>query len=332
MFCCIVGLSSAVMAKDFIYVPGYNCLYIIDCDTDTIVKTIEYNDYIVGAEFSPDGKRYYLNGWGKIYVIDTEKNELIDTYEFWSDLNRVTVLADIGVSRDNRYLYMNWAVCRKKLNIPRLEVLPPQFVVFDTQTKKIVRNFEGPVCATGIMVLKNDPDNVIIFAQDIFKFNIKTGKSKKVLGVLNPEPGKPGLNSLVIWDNMSPGDHGLFVNAAYTAEDIYYVIIDTNTGKISMLKGEEVVFAYSGIISPDKKYLYVVMDEVYKIDLKTGKTLAMDIVDRGTCYALAITADGKKLYVGPAGADVSVYDTKTMKCTGIIYLKSDGLVAHRLTK
>jgi DNA-binding beta-propeller fold protein YncE len=103
-------------------------------------------------------------------------------------------------------------------------------------------------------------------------------------------------------------------------------------GKLSMLKGEEVIMAYSATISADSKYLYAVMDEAYKIDFKTGKTLAMDPVERGTCYNLAVTSDGKKLYVGPAGPDVSVYDTATMKRIGIIPLKSDGVTMSLIAK
>ena len=74
------------------------------------------------------------------------------------------------------------------------------------------------------------------------------------------------------------------------------------------------------------------MDEVYKIDLKTGKTLAMDHLERGTCYNVTLTSDGKKLYVGPVGQDVSVYDTATMKRHGIIPIKSDGMIERLINK
>jgi len=64
--CCLVGLSFPAMAKDYLYVPANNYLFIIDCDTDTVVKTLTFNDYIVGAIPSPDGKRYYMNSWHSI--------------------------------------------------------------------------------------------------------------------------------------------------------------------------------------------------------------------------------------------------------------------------
>jgi hypothetical protein len=58
----------------------------------------------------------------------------------------------------------------------------------------------------------------------------------------------------------------------------------------------------------------------------------MDPLERGTCYNATLTSDGKKLYVGPGGPDLSVYDTATMKRMGIIPLKGDGLIASLITK
>ena len=79
MLCCLVGLSSPVMAKDYLYVPSNNNLHIVDCDTDTVVKTIPFNDYIVGAIPSPDGKRFYMNSWHSVYEVDTQSNQIVDS-------------------------------------------------------------------------------------------------------------------------------------------------------------------------------------------------------------------------------------------------------------
>ena len=331
MLCCVVALSFPAMAKDFIYIPCVNALQIIDCDTDTVVKTVPYNDYIVNSAFSPDGKRYYLNAFQSIYVIDTDSNKLIDTFNFSSDLSRVTVLG-FAVSNDNRQLYLSCAIVKKKQNIPKLNVLPPQLVIYDIKKKKIVKNYQIPSSFTGVVTLRNDPDHLILAGLDIHKLNLKTGKLEKLMGILNPEKGEEGKNSLVIWQNNSPGDHGLFVNPYYTATGMGYYIVDKNTGKISTLKGKDVWFEYSNTVSPDKKYIYGVMDELVKIDMKTGETVKAVPVGRGTCYALSMTADGKKLYVGPAGPDMSVYDTENLELIGTIPLIGDGVIAHRLSK
>jgi DNA-binding beta-propeller fold protein YncE len=203
--------------------------------------------------------------------------------------------------------------------------------VYDVRKKQMVKNFEIPPNCASVVSPPDDPDSVILLAQDVFKLNLKNGKITKILGVLNPEAGKPGLNALAIWNNWSPGKNGFITVPAYSADALFYMLIDRK-GEISMNKAEEIIFAYSSTVSPDSKYIYAVMDEVYKIDLKTGKTLGMDPLERGTCYDVNLTSDGKKLYVGPAGPDLSVYDTATMKRLGIIPLKSDGTLASLITK
>ncbi len=328
---CVLGLSFAVMAKDYMYVPSNNNLHIVDCDTDTVVKTIPFNDYIVGAIPSPDGKRLYMNSFHTVYEVDTQTNQIAEIHEFWSDLNRVTIMPGIAVSADNKFLYLSVSITKKKLNIPRLNVLPPQLVVYDVRKKQMVKNFEIPPNCSAVVSPPDDRDSVILLAQDVFKLNLKNGKTTKILGVLHPEDGKPGLNVLAVWNNWSPGKNGVVSVPSYSAENLFYMLIDKK-GNLEMLKAEDIVFAYSSTVSPDLKYLYAVMDEVYTIDLKTGKTLAMDHLERGTCYNATLTSDGKKLYVGPGGPDLSVYDTATMKRLGIIPLKGDGLIACLITK
>ena len=73
------------------------------------------------------------------------------------------------------------------------------------------------------------------------------------------------------------------------------------------------------------------MDDLIKMDAATGETIKTVPTKQGTCYSINITSDGKKLYVGPAGADVSVYNADTLELLGVIPLHSDGVVAHRIS-
>jgi hypothetical protein len=327
----VTGLCLPAAAKDFLYVPCSKNLHIIDCETDTVVKTVSYNDYIVGCIASPDGKRFYMNSWHAVYAVDTQTHQIVDRFDFWSDLNRVVIMPGIAVSADGKLLYMSASITKKKLNVPRLNVLPPQLVVYDMSRKEVVKNFDIPPTCTALVAPPDDPEHIILLAQDVFKLDLKSGKLEKILGILHPEEGKPGLNALAIWNNWSPGKTQLFSMPAYSAEALFYMLIDSR-GQVNMLKGDEVVFAYSSMVSPQQEYIYAVMDEVYKLDFKTGKTLAMDPLERGTSYALAVTSDGKKLYVGPGGPDLSVYDTATMKRIGIIPLQSDGVVSSLVSR
>ena len=325
---CSMTLPAA--AKDFIYTPVTNALHIIDADSDTIVKTIPYNDYILTSQFSPDGKMFFMNAFHSIYAVDTAKQEIVDTFKFSTDLSRITILG-FAVSEDSSKLFLSCSVTKKKQNIPKLNVLPPQLIVYDLKKKKMVKNYTIPYCVTGVITLRNDPNELILFGLDIFRFNLKDGKAKKIKGILNPEKGEEGKNALVIWHNNSPGDIGIFVNPYYTATRMGHFIVDRNKGTLEDFHVKDVWFEYSNIMTHDKKYIFSVMDELIKVDAKTGETVKAVPVKRGTCYGLSLTADGKKIYVGPAGADISVYDTETLELITVIPLDGDGIASQRIS-
>lgn len=330
IFGCICCLSFPAAAKDYLFAPVTNACQVIDCDTNKVIKSIPYNDYIVASQVSKDGKRMYLNAWHSIYAIDTVKMELVDTYKFSAELSRVTVLG-FDVSEDGEKLFLSCAITKKKQNIPKLDVLAPQLVVFDMKQKQIVKSFEIPYCVTGVITLRNDPNTLILGGLNLYKFNLGDGKYEQVKGILNPEPGEEVKNSLIIWSNRAPGDHGIFSQPYYTATRMGHFIIDRNTGTIKDLHVKDIWFEYSNIVSPDKKYIYAVMDELIKVDAQTGETVKFVKTKTGTCYGLALSSDGKRIYVGPAGADMSVYDTETLELITVIPLDGDGIEAHRIT-
>lgn len=329
--CCALAAVPGVLAKDFIYVPVTNALHVIDCETDTIVETIPYNDYIVTAAYSPDGGKYYLNAFHSVYAIDTKTNKLIDTYKLSTESSKTDVFG-IAVSQDGKKLYLSTWIVKKKQNVPKLNVLGSHLAVYDLEKKKVVKAYPIPSWATCVLTLRNDPDHLILIGLNIQKLNLKTGKVEKLAGMLHPEKGEDQKNALAVWNNSSPGDHGIFITPYYTADSLGYFLIDRNTGKLEKLVGKDIWFEYAAILSPDKKYIYAVMDELVKIDRATGETLKMVPVKMGTCYTLSITSDGKKLYVGPAGPDMSVYDAETLELQTVIPLDGDGVLAHRISR
>jgi WD40 repeat protein len=139
-------------------------------------------------------------------------------------------------------------------------------------------------------------------------------------------------NCLANWQPGSPGDHGIFVNPYYDAKGEGYFFIDKNTGEMDDLRGKDVWFAYSSILSPDQKYIYAIMDELIKVDRSTGETLKVAQLETGTNYTVAVTSDGKKIYAGPGGPDISVYDAQTLELLTIIPLMSDGAASQMLSK
>lgn len=334
---CMVSFSGLARANDFIYAPVSNALQIIDCSKDAVVKTIPaYNDFIASAAYSPDGKRYYACGWHSIYVFDTMSDKLIDTYNFSTELNRVTI-GSVAVSTDGARLYIAASIVKRKQNIPRLNVLPPQVVAFDLKKRQIIKSYEAPNAISGVFTIRKDPNHLILLGLDVYKLDLRTGKVETIMGMLNPDKGQKEVRNIILNNvNSSPGDHGLLALPYYsfseTARGMGYLIIDTNTGKLSLVKGADIWFAYSAKVSPDKKYIYAVLDELVKIDMKTGKTIKYTTAEKGTYTAVAVSPDGKKVYAGPYGADISVYDAESLKLLGVIPLEADGRVSTLISR
>lgn len=329
-----VGAEAPRTGKDYIYAAVGNACHIIDGDTDSVIKTIPHDDFILGAGFSPDGSRYYMTSGKQILAIDTKTMVLVDTYKFSSDLSKVMV-SGFCVTPDGKTMYLSCGIVKKKQNIPRLNVLPPQLVVYDLQTRKVVKNYEIPYMVNQVMNIRNDPDHLILTGYDIHKINVKTGKVELILEMFNPKGDASPKNYLAGFHGISPGDHGISVFEYITGEgmnlSVGYLLIDRNDGRAWTMPGKDLWFAYSNILSPDKKHIFSVMDELIKIDAATGKTVSFVETETGTNYSVVLSSDGKKVYIGPAGPDISVYDAETLKLLKVIPLDADGAVMHRLT-
>lgn len=323
--------ASTAGAKDYIYAMVNNAVQVIDCETDTVIKTITFNDFIINSACSSDGKRLYLNAIHSVYAVDTVTNTLVDTYPFSTELSKVSIFG-INISNDGKKLFLCCSIVKKKQNIPRLNVLPDQLVVYDIEKKQMVKNYPIPSSYSQIVVLRNNPDHLILVGQDIERISLKTGKRDMLMPFLNAKKPEDMRNCLANWQPGSPGDHGIFVNPYYDAKGEGYFFIDKNTGEMDDLRGKDVWFAYSSILSPDQKYIYAIMDELIKVDRSTGETLKVAQLETGTNYTVAVTSDGKKIYAGPGGPDISVYDAQTLELLTIIPLMSDGAASQMLSK
>ena len=54
-------------------------------------------------------------------------------------------------------------------------MLPPQLIVYDLTKKEIAKSIEIPYCCNAVVSLRDDPDHVVLMAEDIFKVSLKDG-------------------------------------------------------------------------------------------------------------------------------------------------------------
>jgi DNA-binding beta-propeller fold protein YncE len=327
----VAAFQLPALAADHVLVPTVKGLDVVNCETGQVIEGARYSDYVLNAAYSPDGGRYYLNALHSIFAVDTKTYKMVDTYKFSTDLSRVTIFT-AAVSNDGKQLYLSCQIVKKKQNIPRLNVLPPQFVIFDLNKKEVVQNYELPYGVHGIFPIRKDPDHAILFGLDVYRINLKTGKLEMIMTGIHAEKGREQRSIVAMYTNNSPGDHQLFVAPYYTESGLNYLILDMATGDIKTLKSKQMAMPFSAALSPDKKYIYAGHDELVKVDVATGETVKATYAARGSFTSVALSPDGKKVYIGAMGADVSIYDAETLKFETYIPVGGDAMVFNRFSQ
>jgi DNA-binding beta-propeller fold protein YncE len=327
----VAAFQLPALAADYVLVPTVKGLDVVNCETGQVIEGARYSDYVLNAAYSPDGGRYYLNALHSIFAVDTKTYKMVDTYKFSTDLSRVTIFT-AAVSNDGKQLYLSCQIVKKKQNIPKLNVLPPQFVIFDLNKKEVIQNYELPYGVHGIFPIRKDPDHAILFGLDVYRINLKTGKLEMIMAGIHAEKDREPRSIVAMYTNNSPGDHQLFVAPYYAQSGLYYLILDMATGEIKTVKSKEMAMPFSAALSPDKKYIYAGHDELVKVDVATGETVNATYAQRGSFTSVALSPDGKKVYIGAMGADVSIYDAETLKFETAIPVGGDAMVFNRLSR
>ena len=65
---------------------------------------------------------------------------------------------------------------------------------------------------------------------------------------------------------------------------------------------------FSGVVSPDRKYYYTVLNTIEKRDFATNRLLAIAADLDKSYYTIQISSDGKKLYLGGGGDTILIYE------------------------
>ena len=213
-----------------------------------------------------------------------------------------------------------------------MNVFPPQLVIYDLDKKTIVKNYKVPYGVHGIFPIGNDPNHAILFGPDVYKMNLKTGELKTIMSGLHPKEGQEVRFVGAWYINNSPGDHGLLAAPFYAKSGLSFLMLDTQNGSIQTIKSKKMSMPFSAAVSPDKKFIYAGHDELIKVDVSTGETVKSTHADMGTFSSICFSPDGKKVYIGAFGADVSIYDADTLELETVIPLGGDASVFTQFSR
>jgi DNA-binding beta-propeller fold protein YncE len=320
------GLNCATAgAKDTFYYLGYGLIQIIDGDTDAIVGDIPVDGWIRETDFTADRKfMYAVTKRHLIHKIDLVEKRVVHTTDIFGDgWDRFIYGFDLAPDGKSAFVNLLSRTTRKGEAV----VAPPMLAQIDLETGRIMRSIEVPWGSASLVSVKN-ATSIYVIGKDIVKVDV-SGEEMKLVDTYPMFEKK--WNILPLWDyTMENG--GVFMVNYYTAELMGLVSIDTSSGEIidTPLEGAP-VFAYTVMLSPDKKKVYAVMDELTVIDLETRTYEHVIPIPGGTNYAVNVSSDGSKVYVAGGGSTTTVFDAKSLKPVKVLQMETDGMDFRRLT-
>ncbi len=320
------AFTATAEAKDTFYYMGNSVIQVVDGDTDAIVADIPVDGWVRESDFTADKKFLYVTAKRHlIHKVDLAANKVVHTADVNSDGWQRFILG-FDLAPDGKSAYAN--MLSRTTKDGEVVIGTPVLAQVDLESGKILRSVEVPWASATIVSVKNG-QGVYVIGQDIAMVDV-SGKEMKVTGTY-PMYEKMW-NILPLWD-YTKENGGLFVGNYYTPELMGLITIDTATGEIIDTPLEGIpCFAYSLILSPDKKKAYAVMDELNVIDLEKKTYGEIVPMHEGTAYAVNITSDGKKVYAAGGGATTTVFDTASLKPIKVLQMAADGMDFRRLTK
>jgi len=316
----------------------HNKFNVIDGDKDEIVASIETRGKKV-TNFTWDprdlDKIYTITDWGQqIEQLDLKGKKVVRTFRTGSGDVKVRAL-DIELNPANPNLL--YALSLRQRWLPdEIVDMTPAVLVLDLATGKVVKEIEIPRGCTNIF-FGYDGSEFYITGRDVFVFDPMTGKQVNFLGLAHPTTtGVDPQISLNIWRlHDQSGMAMVLVGSQAAANNLMYQGYYTIDLKKKSTEGSMRLVTdigplynqFSAVVSPDRKYYYMVLNKVEKRDFATNRLLATADVDK-SYYTIQISSDGKKVYLGGGGDSILIYDTETMKLLKKLDTPGDAVLTH----
>ena len=328
---CAGMISATALAKDTFYYIGYGMIQVVDGDSDEIVADIPVDGWLRETDFSADRK--FLFAVGKrhlIHKIDLAEKRVVSTIDV-SGAGWDRFIYGFDLAPDGKSAFVN--LLARTTSKGEAVVAAPMLAQIDLKDGRILRSIEVPWGSAMLVTVKNgngikNATTIYVIGKDIVKVDV-SGEEMKVIGTYPMFEKK--WNILPLWENTMENG-GIFMVNYYTPEFMGLVSIDSDSGEIKDIPLDGApVFAYSVMLSPDKKKVYAVMDELTVIDLETRSYEQSIPIQGGTNYAINVSSDGRKVYVSGGGSTTTVFDAESLKPIKVLQMETDGMDFRRLS-
>ena len=325
----ILCLPGVVWGKWYILTAALpNTIYVIDTDTDKVVKTIplEGRGPIFAVTPNPAHPQFaytVTNLNQSVAIVDVDEGKEVFRFNLASDNELVRTMA-IDVNPQGDRLYIHEMPLKKELG--RYELLQPRIRVINLDTNETVKVFPAP---RQILSLASSQDGKRLYA-----FSVGGDVS-----VLDPEKGQvvdtipmaanwqvtgmSRVDGLPLWNPYQENDYvaSFAVVAADTitgnsTQGIAYLDLKQAVPDLQVVElqpYEAAWWAAQGVASLKTQKAYFGWDKLWKIDMKTRKLEKVAPFDANTHFASFLHPEGKKIYCGGNWSYISVFDAETLE-------------------
>lgn len=337
--CAVLAIQGGqVEARDLLVtVAKDEKLHVFDAAARSLLRSCDLGvDSNPGVlTMSPDQTTAYLlvNKWEDILGIDINTCERTFYAQGSEPGIRRKSIASLAVSADGSEIYT--VRYPTALHSDHYEVLPAEFVVWDTQAgmeaiPKAV--FEGPRRTTVMAAGQNG--KVYAAGHDIFAIDPATGTREVAIANASwDRPTYSGPDVLAFWPiGTQNKEFMLLYSAAVFADETQeeladfvwgYSSVDLESGEteIKDFASFEVIM-FSAVRNPKAdNELFGVYTQLSKHDVDTGELIKRIDLDH-TYYVINISSDGSEVYLGGTNDDIAVYDTQTLEKLGEMRIPS----------
>ena len=343
--------TPSATGRGLLYLGAWpHTVIVIDEATEKVVDRIDLKtDVPMTLDLSHDRKTLVATTirHSGIEVIDLATRKVTNSFELDQGSKQVR-LGAVALDPNGKYLYSIVAPATKEID--RFSIEDPKFIVVDLAAKKIVRSVDFPkdlesFGASGILAsymggLKISPDGKLLylFRQNIMVFD--TTDFKLVEKIDLEKPNYPGVQTLAIDPTDDPFAAPGTITSLFRTTDPFVHVPVFGIAHFN-LTTREVDFTPVApaanrtlelYVTPDRKRGYTVAFngqgpnrrcEFWEFDMETKKLTKKVEFDGRRRFNLAMSSDGKSLYIYVAGYDVEVYDTDTLKLRKTIDLNAD---------
>lgn len=315
-----------------VYISGYGEVTVVDPAVPKVVASIKVDGPVRDMSFTKDGKIAVVNANDRrtLFVIDTVENKVIDSITLTGRTDKGLLDRRVwgnAISPDGSKIYAFVTQGEKQKNIFKSH--PTKIIEIDRKTKEVTRDIEAPYGVHVLQFKEDDPNTIFVWGYDLYTLDLKNWKIALKKGIKNPEnPEKEGVGGFLLLfpRDQETGFNSFPIIRAYPDGRVTEGMMWMNmkTGEIKEVAFDrEPVGMFSATLDKDETKGYVILNDWYKVDLKTGKVLKQSKPPTGSIYGINSSLDGKKLYLGAAGNHFIVAD-KELNVEKVIEVPTDG--------